>query len=117
MGTAVSHFSPTKTSRGNAFDYGRNGADVALELLPALHADVPLSHVDGEAFPRERSETMSRMVNVVVASVAFVLALPVMALVALAVRLTSKGPVLYSQIRVGVDRRFLSNSADDRRGY
>jgi lipopolysaccharide/colanic/teichoic acid biosynthesis glycosyltransferase len=35
----------------------------------------------------------------------------------LAVRLTSKGPILYTQVRVGVDRRFRSTSTYDRRGY
>ncbi|MGZ7031670.1 MAG: sugar transferase [Thermoanaerobaculia bacterium] len=38
-----------------------------------------------------------------------------MVVVALLVRLTSRGPVLYSQTRVGVDRRFKSSTTDDRR--
>jgi lipopolysaccharide/colanic/teichoic acid biosynthesis glycosyltransferase len=41
---------------------------------------------------------------------------PVLALIALAVRLTSRGPVIYSQVRVGVDRRYRRKSAYDRRG-
>ena len=42
--------------------------------------------------------------------------LPLMAVVALAIRLTSRGPVFYSQLRVGVDRRFRRKSTYDRRG-
>jgi sugar transferase (PEP-CTERM system associated) len=42
-----------------------------------------------------------RLLDVSSASVGFVLGLPIMALVALAVRLTSPGPVLYHQRRVG----------------
>jgi lipopolysaccharide/colanic/teichoic acid biosynthesis glycosyltransferase len=38
-----------------------------------------------------------------------------MALVALAVKLTSRGPVLYSQIRVGLDRRYRDEHVDHRR--
>ncbi|HEY9230237.1 MAG TPA: sugar transferase [Gemmatimonadaceae bacterium] len=120
MGTAVSHFGATTTSSGKVFEYGRGGAvaDVALELLPTPYADTSLSLVEtDQVFPAERSESLARALNVVVASLALVVALPVMLLVALAVRLTSKGPVLYSQIRVGVDRRFRSNRSYDRRGY
>ena len=46
-----------------------------------------------------------RVLNVVVAAALLVLLFPVMLLVALLVKLSSPGPVLYSQQRVGVDRR------------
>jgi lipopolysaccharide/colanic/teichoic acid biosynthesis glycosyltransferase len=46
-----------------------------------------------------------RVLNVVVAGLGLVLALPVMLVVALLIKLTSRGPVLYSQTRVGLDRR------------
>jgi lipopolysaccharide/colanic/teichoic acid biosynthesis glycosyltransferase len=55
--------------------------------------------------PRTRSEMMNRLINIVLASVAIVILLPVLLLVALAVWLTSPGPVLYTQDRVGIDRR------------
>lgn len=91
---------------------------MALELLPTPFADSRLSLVQGgEIMPAERSERLSRVVNVAVAFIALIVMLPIMALVALAVRLTSKGPVFYSQVRVGVDRRFRSTSSYDRRGY
>lgn len=56
----------------------------------------------GEAAP---SESLRRVLNVVVALVALILALPLMLCIALLVRLTSPGPVFYRQTRVGVDRR------------
>jgi lipopolysaccharide/colanic/teichoic acid biosynthesis glycosyltransferase len=91
---------------------------VALELLPTPFADSRIALVEtDQVYPRERSERLSRVLNVVVASIALVLASPIMLLVALAIRLTSKGPVLYSQVRVGVDRRFRSTRTYDRRGY
>lgn len=120
MGTAVSHFGTATTSRGNGFDYGKTGAvaDVALELVATPYSDSPLRLIGAdEVIPRERSELVSRALNVTVAGIALVAMLPVMLLVALAVRLTSRGPILYSQVRVGVDRRFRSKTSYDRRGY
>jgi lipopolysaccharide/colanic/teichoic acid biosynthesis glycosyltransferase len=55
--------------------------------------------------------------NVTIAALALVILSPLLALIALAVRLTSKGPILYSQVRVGVDRRYRSTGRSDRRGY
>jgi lipopolysaccharide/colanic/teichoic acid biosynthesis glycosyltransferase len=46
-----------------------------------------------------------RLLNVIVAGVALVLVWPLMLLVAIGIKLTSRGPVLYRQLRVGVDRR------------
>jgi lipopolysaccharide/colanic/teichoic acid biosynthesis glycosyltransferase len=51
------------------------------------------------------TDSVRRYLNVVCALVAFIVALPLMAIVALLVRLTSPGPVLYRQPRVGLDRR------------
>lgn len=46
-----------------------------------------------------------RLVNVVVAAVGILVSLPIMLLIAIAIKLTSRGPVLYTQKRVGLDRR------------
>ena len=46
-----------------------------------------------------------RMLNLAVAWMLLLLTLPVMLVVALLVKLTSPGPMLYSQLRVGLDRR------------
>ena len=67
--------------------------------------------------PRSRSEWANRAVNIGLATIALVLLSPLMALIALAVRLTSSGPVLYTQERVGVNRRRRPTQAlYDRRG-
>ena len=70
-----------------------------------------------EVMPAERSETLSRIVNVTIAVIALIALAPLMAVVAILIRLTSPGPALYSQIRVGVDRRFRERSTDDRRAH
>jgi lipopolysaccharide/colanic/teichoic acid biosynthesis glycosyltransferase len=46
-----------------------------------------------------------RAANVAIAVLLIVLAFPLMALIAVLVKLTSPGPVLYTQARVGIDRR------------
>jgi lipopolysaccharide/colanic/teichoic acid biosynthesis glycosyltransferase len=55
-----------------------------------------------ESTHRERAR---RVLNVAVAAVALVLVLPVMAFIAILVKLSSPGPVIYRQVRVGIDRR------------
>lgn len=46
-----------------------------------------------------------RTLNLGVASMGLVLALPLMVIIAVAIKVTSRGPVLYRQMRVGLDRR------------
>lgn len=46
-----------------------------------------------------------RVLNVGVAAIGLVLAAPIMLLVAIAIKLSSKGPVFYRQLRVGLDIR------------
>ncbi len=46
-----------------------------------------------------------RALNIAVALVGIVLTLPLMLLIAALVKLSSKGPVVYTQMRVGLDRR------------
>jgi lipopolysaccharide/colanic/teichoic acid biosynthesis glycosyltransferase len=60
----------------------------------------------GEFEPRERSEAVSRAFNCVVAGLMLLAAAPVMIIAAALVRLTSRGPVFYTQVRVGIDRRW-----------
>ncbi len=54
---------------------------------------------------RRRSEVLNRAANVAIAVLALVLLSPILLLIALAVKLSSPGPILYMQTRVGMDRR------------
>jgi lipopolysaccharide/colanic/teichoic acid biosynthesis glycosyltransferase len=47
----------------------------------------------------------NRLLNATLALIALILLLPLMLLIALLVRLTSRGPVFYTQVRIGLDRR------------
>jgi len=55
--------------------------------------------------PRSRSESLGRVINITIASIGLVLASPIMLLFAFLVKLTSPGPIFYTQARVGLDRR------------
>jgi lipopolysaccharide/colanic/teichoic acid biosynthesis glycosyltransferase len=64
----------------------------------------------------QRSEALNRLLNVFIALLALIVLGPVMVLIALAVKLTSRGPIFYVQDRVGVDRRRRAVSpGEDRR--
>jgi sugar transferase (PEP-CTERM system associated) len=52
--------------------------------------------------------TVKRVIDLMVGAIGLVLALPIMALVALLVKLTSRGPVLYHQPRVGQHGRIFT---------
>jgi len=55
--------------------------------------------------PRPRSTGIARAMNITIALIALILISPVMLLFAVLVKLTSPGPIFYSQPRVGIDRR------------
>lgn len=68
----------------------------------SLSAVRPSWFVFSDGFHRSRwSDLLKRVFDIVFATIGLLLALPVMALVALAVRLDSPGPVFYRQTRVG----------------
>ena len=58
-----------------------------------------------EIAPRVPSEKARRALNVAVAGIGLLIAAPLMVLIAIAIKLTSRGPVFYTQTRVGIDRR------------
>ena len=87
---------------------------IDVSVAPVREVVVPAFE---DVIPRERSEGISRLTNVTIAVLVSIVLAPVFALVALAVKLTSSGPIFYSQVRVGVDRRFRQKSSYDRRGY
>jgi lipopolysaccharide/colanic/teichoic acid biosynthesis glycosyltransferase len=70
------------------------------DTLPTSAVAVPVAtHIPSAG------ERLRRALNFVLALLGLIVALPVMLLVALLVRLTSRGPVIYTQTRVGLDRR------------
>jgi lipopolysaccharide/colanic/teichoic acid biosynthesis glycosyltransferase len=66
-------------------------------------------------FGDAKAEGFRRVLNVTVAAVALVLLAPLMLFIAIFVKLSSPGPVFYTQWRVGMDRRRASSSTNARR--
>ncbi|OQZ05347.1 MAG: hypothetical protein B6D36_10580, partial [Planctomycetes bacterium UTPLA1] len=57
---------------------------------------------------RQEHSIVKRLLDFIIAGTALILALPLMLLIALATRLTSRGPVFYTQTRVGQGGRTFS---------
>jgi lipopolysaccharide/colanic/teichoic acid biosynthesis glycosyltransferase len=68
-----------------------------------------------EQAPRADSQVLldllHRGLNIVIALLGLILALPLMVIVAVGVKLTSRGPVLFTQTRVGLNRRRFAQGA------
>ncbi len=69
-----------------------------------------LARLDGEHADEiydqmSRADRVRRALNMAVAVVGIAITLPLWVVIALAIRLTSRGPILYRQTRVGMDRR------------
>ena len=73
---------------------------IANERLPLAHDSATNGIVASQ-----RSERAARILNVTIAAGALVLLSPVIVAVAVAIKLTSPGPIFYRQTRIGVDRR------------
>jgi hypothetical protein len=92
-----------------------NNGVFELPTWPGLHPDGAAAAESREFAPAERSEAICRVVNVVIAAIALLILAPVCVIVALAVKLTSRGPVFYTQTRVGLDRRWTRTRAINER--
>lgn len=56
-----------------------------------------------------------RVLNLVVALIGLIVTFPLWVLIALAIKLTSRGPIFYTQVRVGLDTRATGLGANDPR--
>ena len=91
--------------------------------LPAIQLDPALTRQHYRDWSRAETwggsatsqEWVRRGINVILALIALVVTMPIMILVALLVRLTSRGPILYTQVRVGLDRRAQASGPQNHR--
>ena len=111
-GAAGARRTPIATRVSGAFRTGGMLADAEQTIERVSHADTPRSTpAVRNVIPRSRSEIASRALNVTIALIALVVLAPVLLLVALVVKLSSRGPIFYLQTRVGLDRRWNETSA------
>src|SRR5688572_10874425 len=83
----------------------RADATVLSLDIPARRAVDTRADRASRGAPRPRSERIDRFVNVALAGLAVLLLSPLLIAIAVAIKLTSRGPIFYMQTRVGVDRR------------
>jgi lipopolysaccharide/colanic/teichoic acid biosynthesis glycosyltransferase len=100
---------PTKTQAGQ-----RSADDTAVdhpaltevhEKLRQWRTDPPHRPIPAPRRPRGWYDSVKVAIDRLVALALFIPALPIMLLAGLLVKLTSRGPVLYSQVRLGMDGR------------
>lgn len=68
-------------------------------------ASLPRRRVAQRSGEYSAAEMARRALNVTIALIALVLGLPLLLLIAIAVKLSSRGPVFFTQTRIGVNRR------------
>jgi len=104
---------PTERPSAELFQLMSTGATAST-----VTADDVSLHTQRRVVARSRSELVNRVVNVTIAAIALAILSPILLLIALAVKLTSRGPIMYNQIRVGIDRRRRATTAvfDRRQG-
>ena len=88
-------------------------------MRKVLHHPRPLRRIElahrSPLDPIDREGPARRVLNILVAAIGLVLALPLMLLIAALIKLTSRGPVLFKQTRIGLDRRALSRAGGNTR--
>ena len=84
--------------------------------LPSLGVHLAPAHTVSHR-ARDREHAARRYLNLVVAAVGLVATFPLMLVIATLIKLTSRGPVLFTQIRVGLDRRGLSGAGGNTRRH
>ena len=107
---------PTAVRRPSGVPVDARPSDGA-PLLRVVRDDVAFRNGEAVIAPAERAATLDRIVNVALASIAMFFLAPLFIAVAIAIKLTSRGPIFYMQPRVGVDRRTSGTATGyDRRG-
>ena len=91
---------------------GAEGSTLITGTFPVFEA--PVAETQSATADRTRvsraqqlltSERLNRAVNFSIALISLVALTPLILFIAIAVKLTSRGPIVYRQTRVGVDRR------------
>src|SRR5690348_5403466 len=91
----ITAFPPrTLTAHGHGAYGGRVASDQQVALL--------INHSDEEALPQSRTELPQRIASVTFAALALIAVSPLLVVVAILIKLTSRGPIFYMQARVGL---------------
>jgi lipopolysaccharide/colanic/teichoic acid biosynthesis glycosyltransferase len=95
--------SSTGTRRSRRPDPAERPIERVRPIETVREVEAPEAVVD--VIPRERSDRLNRAVNLTIGLLTLIVLSPLFVLVAIAIKLTSRGPIFYTQTRVGIDRR------------
>lgn len=73
-------------------------------IQPDLIRGIPLMHFAAPCYSELRM-AFSRVTDIIFSSMMLILLAPLLALIACVIKLTSNGPVLFTQVRIGVNRK------------
>lgn len=82
---------------------------------PARTSGRHLRLVEAAARRDRRNHRARRVLNLVVAVIGIIVTIPLWVCIAVAIKLTSRGPVLYTQTRIGIDSRTTEGQREDPR--
>jgi lipopolysaccharide/colanic/teichoic acid biosynthesis glycosyltransferase len=106
---------PAKDGRNDAALLG-GGNPAEFDTSPTLFPASPESVLaDESTVPSRAHDVLVRTVNVFLSAGALLVLSPLFSGISLAVRLDSRGPIFYRQVRVGLDRRSMGHSGKGRR--
>ena len=103
---AISSVQPVRTAKRPSAPTAE-GARVVDRIRPietTREAEAPAVHED--VIPASRWDGLNRAINLAIALTGLIVLSPLLLLIALVVKLTSRGPIFYTQTRVGLDRRW-----------
>jgi lipopolysaccharide/colanic/teichoic acid biosynthesis glycosyltransferase len=120
MATPALELSIRKTDpTGSAFrfrslrrNHGELDSEVTLSYSQTFETSFPEVHVSSIA-TAHGTDQKTRILNVVVAMLGLVVSAPILLLIAVAIKLSSRGPILYKQTRIGLDRRCGTKPSDE----
>ena len=98
----------TLPAKGKSAELATTSVVGGEAIAPVLLASLEVAPAPPPPFAFEalaRYERLERLVNLLVAGLALIVAAPMMLVIAIAIKLTSSGPVLYRQPRIGLNRR------------
>ncbi|HJU74433.1 MAG TPA: sugar transferase [Gemmatimonadaceae bacterium] len=94
----------------------RTTPDATIPFERIVTYDASKEPVPQGVVPRVRAEALNRTLNVVLAALGLLITAPLLLVIGIIIKLTSRGPILYAQTRVGLDRRWRQTLAmHDRR--
>jgi len=104
--TAMGSVTPVRSSakRATSTAIESRGLERARPIETVREVEAPT--VREQILPALRSDTLNRAVNLAISVIGLIVLSPLLVLIAAVVKLTSRGPIFYTQTRVGIDRRY-----------